>query len=251
MGARSLRSLAAAAAALGALAAALFLTFPEIDLHVASLFHDPVQGFVLANAISPSKLHAVLKVVVIAAVVVPCVRLAYRLQQTRDGRSHDMAVTAFLLAALAMGPGLVTNTLFKDHWGRARPRDMTVFGGTRDFTPPLLVADQCARNCSFVAGDPSVGFYFVAFAPVFARRRYAWIAFGLGAGSALGIIRMGQGAHFLSDVIFSGVFNILTIWLVHALILGRSERGPPKKFVPDRKPARPADGERDTDHKEW
>ena len=40
------------------------------------------------------------------------------------------------------------------------------------------------------------------------------IAFGLAAGG----LRLAGGAHFFSDVMFSGVFTFLIVWLMHALI---------------------------------
>ena len=40
------------------------------------------------------------------------------------------------------------------------------------------------------------------------------IAFGLAAGG----LRISGGAHFFSDVMFSGVFTFLIIWLMHGLI---------------------------------
>ena len=40
----------------------------------------------------------------------------------------------FLIGTLAVGPGLLANTLLKDHWARARRIDVTI-GGTSRFTP--------------------------------------------------------------------------------------------------------------------
>src|SRR6185369_4203205 len=39
----------------------------------------------------------------------------------------------FCLLLLALGPGLLVNVCFKDHWGRPRPRQMQLFGGDRSF----------------------------------------------------------------------------------------------------------------------
>lgn len=33
----------------------------------------------------------------------------------------------FLVLLLALGPGLLVNAIFKDHWGRPRPREITQF----------------------------------------------------------------------------------------------------------------------------
>ena len=36
---------------------------------------------------------------------------------------------------MAIGVGLFTHILLKDHWGRPRPKQVTQFGGTQEFHP--------------------------------------------------------------------------------------------------------------------
>ena len=108
--------------------------------------------------------------------------------------------------------------MFKDHWGRARPAHTQEFGGERTFSPPLVISDQCSRNCSFVSGDASVGFSLAALALVIAGRRRRWMTIGLAAGIAIGILRIALGRHYPSDVIFSGVFVLLTAAVLHRLM---------------------------------
>ena len=77
----------------------------------------------------------------------------------------------------------------------------------------------CEKNCSFVAGEGAGAFW--TFAPA-ALAPPAWrplayggaILFGLAAGG----LRLSGGAHFFSDVMFSGVFTFLIVWLMHGLI---------------------------------
>jgi len=129
-----------------------------------------------------------------------------------------------LLVVLAIGPGLVVNGILKEHWGRARPRDVTEFGGDRRFTPAFVISDQCERNCSFTAGHPSAGFALAALGYAYASRRKRWqvIAAATGFGLIVGLARVAAGGHFLSDVLFSGVIVIgLT------LLLGNRWIGPP------------------------
>lgn len=137
----------------------------------------------------------------------------------RQGR-----VAALLLVVLAIGPGLVVNGILKEHWGRARPRDVTEFGGDRRFTPAFVISDQCERNCSFTAGHPSAGFALAALGYAYSsrRRRRQVIAAATGFGLLVGLARVAAGGHFLSDVLFSGVIVIgLT------LLLGNRWIGPP------------------------
>ncbi|MDE2029728.1 MAG: phosphatase PAP2 family protein, partial [Alphaproteobacteria bacterium] len=119
-------------------------------------------------------------------------------------------------------PGLVANAGFKDHWGRARPREVVEFGGTRAFTPALEPQFETAHpNGSFVCGDGAFGFFFTAFAFVAVpkwRRRLFWA--GMGAGAAFSLTRLVQGGHFLSDIIYATFFMLLTTTLLYAVMYG-------------------------------
>jgi lipid A 4'-phosphatase len=128
---------------------------------------------------------------------------------------------AFLAVALALGPGLAV-TLLKDHWGRARPSQVLEPGPETRFTPPLLPAAECSRNCAFVSGHAAMGFYLTAVGLAFPRHRRAWLAAGLAAGTAIGVLRLAQGAHFLSDIVFAGILT----WFI-ALAVARVLRPTP------------------------
>jgi membrane-associated phospholipid phosphatase len=111
--------------------------------------------------------------------------------------------------------------VLKDHWGRARPSQVTEFGGTKTFTPAPLPADQCERNCSFPAGHPAMGFYLLSMAfLVRDQRRRRWAeAAAIGAGAAIGVVRLAQGGHFLSDVVFAGLLVAAVSWVLHRLVV--------------------------------
>ena len=95
------------------------------------------------------------------------------------------------------------------------------FGGTKSYTPPLTPSDQCAHNCSFVAGEASTIYVtFFALAFLFPSRGRQLIAAGIVAGSLAGLVRMAQGAHFLSDVIFAGVTMALTTVALYIVFEG-------------------------------
>ena len=199
-----------------------------IDLAISTWFFDPaLDRFPARGQAFPEAAHAAISLIgkvlaaLFAAGLIGCL-LTRRALVRLDARAYG-----FLLCCMLMGPLVISNGLFKNHWGRARPMQLIEFGGTHEFTPPLLIADQCQRNCSFVAGDPSVGFmlHCLAYLPS-ARRRRQWLFWaGMVAGAAAGALRIWMGAHFFSDVIFAAVFMLLVAALVHAVFHGwRSTR---------------------------
>ncbi|HEX4114188.1 MAG TPA: phosphatase PAP2 family protein [Stellaceae bacterium] len=207
--------------ALAALAAVLFTAAPQLDLSAAALFYR--DGFYLAaNPILHIPYRLVFYVTDALAILLPLALIVVLLRQ-RPLFGLDRRAAIFLIVALALGPGLAVNTVLKDHWGRARPSQIVEFGGTKHFTPALQPTDQCDRNCSFPAGHPAIGFYFLTFALLIpaARPRRIMFACAILAGALLGVMRMAQGGHFLSDVIFSGLIVTEVSWVAHALIVRR------------------------------
>jgi lipid A 4'-phosphatase len=206
-------------AALAAAAALTFSIFPHVDLWAAGWFYR--DGFYLADsAVLRLVFRAVYWVTDALAILLPLALLIVLWRQ-RPFLGLDRLAATFLIVALAIGPGLVVNTVLKDHWGRARPSQIVEFGGAKQFTPALEPSDQCNRNCSFPAGHPAIAFYFVSFAMLIPATRRKRMVFGgaVIAGALLGLMRMAQGGHFLSDVVFSGLIVIGVAWLAHDLIV--------------------------------
>lgn len=125
---------------------------------------------------------------------------------------------AFLLAAALAGPVLLVDNVLKDNSGRTRPINTTHFGGSKQFTPAFIPADQCQKNCSFVSGHVATASFIMAFGWLGAsavRRR--WLLGSMAAGGVMGIIRMLPGGHFLSDVIFAWFAVYFSLWAIEWL----------------------------------
>ena len=210
----------AAALATFAMGAAL-VAVPGIDLWVARQFYDPDLGFAASHQEPYATVRQALKVPVALLAAAGAMSLANRALDGRYLFGLERKAMTFLVAMAALRPGLLSESVFKSHWGRARPVHLVELGGTKLYTPPLVIADQCARNCSFISTEASYGYAFVALAFLQrgARRRRALSALGLGYGSAVGALRIIQGGHFLSDIFFSGVFMAALAWLLHRLIV--------------------------------
>jgi len=204
----------------------VFLVWPTLDLTIHRTLYDPLTRTFPGQQVWLFQFaaKAVEGVVVLAALLPLPIWLWNRLRRQAVGGVTGR-VYAYLLLSLALGPGLVVNEIFKNHWGRARPRQILEFGGTADFTPPWLPADQCARNCSFTSGDASVGFWLVTLAfllPEPWRTRAIWGSVALGL--CVGYARMAKGAHFMSDVLYSGLFVCLVARCLHAWLLAPQNR---------------------------
>jgi lipid A 4'-phosphatase len=200
-----------------ALAAAIVVvTWPEIDLAIAAFVHRPGQGFLLSGDPIAEGVQRWLGRAVATAAIVALALLAHALHR-RDGARIRRAL--YLVLSLAVGPGLIVNLVLKENWGRARPSQVTQFGGDKIFSPAFAIAGQCPRNCSFVSGDASIGFATLAVALLVVRRRRVAILAAIGAGAALGAMRIAQGGHFFSDVVFAGVFTALPVLLLHRFLI--------------------------------
>jgi len=212
-------------AAAHVLAAGVLVLSPAADLAVSAAFADPNGGF----RPSMPRLHngLLFAVDVIAWTLLfgaAAVWLASRRRAPDDPAAVDRRRrVATVVIALVLGPGLLVNAVFKEHWDRARPRDIIEFGGSRAFTAAPWPAAQCPSNCSFVSGHAAVGYFPMVVARVDPRRAAAWVAAGAIGGLGLGAQRVAVGAHFVSDVVFAYFATAIGGWLA-ALILRLAQR---------------------------
>lgn len=143
-------------------------------------------------------------------------------------RAHRRAALFFVLV-MVVGPGILTNSVFKKNWGRPRPRDLVEFNGNREYVKPW-VKNAPDHGHSFASGHAAAAFYLLTPYFLVRRRSRAWALFflvlGLTYGSLMGWARMRQGAHFLSDVFWGLGFVYLSgLALLYLLRLhGESDR---------------------------
>jgi membrane-associated PAP2 superfamily phosphatase len=123
--------------------------------------------------------------------------------------------------AMALGPVLVT--LLKDINTRACPWNLKDYGGMVDYSDLWFVPRALAGRC-FPGGHAAGGFSLVALA--FAgqaanhrglRRAGLWLGFG--AGAAFSLLRLAQGAHFMSHNLWSAVIDLCMAALCFAPLL--------------------------------
>jgi membrane-associated PAP2 superfamily phosphatase len=129
-------------------------------------------------------------------------------------------VGAFLVLSLALGPGLIVNGLLKPYWGRPRPSQLAVFGGTAEYIPVWQPGIE-VTGASFPSGHASMGFFLMVpgFLLYRRNRRLAVLFFtlGLSAGILVGTARIIQGRHFPSDVLWSAACVYFSALLLYVL----------------------------------
>ena len=126
---------------------------------------------------------------------------------------HWRKLSLYLVLVMAIGPGLIVNALLKEKWGRPRPRNVAEFGGDYRYELPLQY-DPISPGKSFPSGHASVAFYFFAPALLFRRlgraNYYTALGLTLAYGGLMGYVRIVQGGHYFSDIIWAAVI----VWLV-------------------------------------
>lgn len=201
-----------------------FLVFPGVDLAVSGWFWRQDGGWVLGRAPLLEFVRKGLPVVLAGVLIFLLIVWAAGRALKERFLGISGWVLFYLYASLIVGPGILVNAVFKDTWDRARPSQIIQFGGDATFTPPWMVADQCVDNCSFMSGHGALGFWVVAFAflaPVAWRGRA--ILAGLLFGAGVGAVRIIQGGHFFSDVVYAGALTVGVSWLLWWALLGSTE----------------------------
>jgi membrane-associated PAP2 superfamily phosphatase len=209
------------ALAIAATVGLLFGVYPKLDLELAGLSFDPSRdGFVQASVQPLGLWLRDLSRLIITTVAAPAfLALAMKLVRPRRPLIVPGRAVLFMIATLALGPGILANAVLKSYWGRPRPIDVTEFGGDQHFVAWWDPRGDCPGNCSFVAGEPSGAFWTVGPALLLPPAwRAGTVALALAFGAGLGGIRMYGGGHFFTDVVFAGVFMYLLAWLTHGLL---------------------------------
>ena len=141
------------------------------------------------------------------------------LTKPRFGANLRRCALVVLLTAI-IGPGLLVNVAFKDHWGRPRPRQTAAFGGLWEYRP-FYEHGVPGRGKSFPSGHAAMGFLLLAplaCRPLSRKKVLVLTVTGLAYGGAVSAARMAQGAHFGTDCLGSLAFVTLTAFSLAALI---------------------------------
>ncbi len=193
---------------------AVFSLWPDLDLRVTGAFYDG-QGFAVASNARIEWLRLALwdAAIAMALLAIGMTLATALLRAPLLGMGAKL--WGYVVLVFVLGPGVLVNGLLKQYWGRARPADTANFGGTAQFTPPYMISDQCASNCSFVSGEAAgaAAFAIAVLLVLDANRARLpnWgVVIGQGAAIAVPLFtawqRVAVGRHFLSDVLLAMLF---------------------------------------------
>lgn len=192
-----------------------FLVWPQIDLWISSQFYLPGQGFYMEFRPHWRTIYHlvndVTRAIYISLIVLLLVKLAGRMMKKHFLKKIRTAALLYLSLAMILGPWLGVHFMFKEGFDRPRPREIVEFGGDKPFVPAFHMGSL--EGNSFVSGHAAMGYFLVAFALLAKdkRSRRAMYLAGLGAGTFIGLIRVIQGGHFASDIVFAGIFTLMVI----------------------------------------
>jgi len=206
--------------AIAVMVGVIFAIRANFDIDITALFFNPNgRNFPIGGRLWEQHARDAARGLITLIAALPVVAVVGKLMLPHRRMFIGGRTALFLLLTVAIGPGLVANTLLKDHWGRARPIDILTFGGSDRFTPWWDPRGPCPNNCSFIAGEPSGAFWTLAPAAM-TPPQWRLLAYG-GAvvfGSALGVLRIAAGGHFFTDVVFAGVIMYLVAWSLYGFI---------------------------------
>lgn len=219
----------------------ILLTIPfwvwKLDYLIESSFYDPTKGgwylqkapfwdFMYRFGVFPGLLAALGSLFALS--------MSYWRPQWLQWRKPAL----FMILTLALGPGFLVNAVLKENYGRPRPAETTILGGTEEYLNVLVPGSSGGK--SFPCGHCSIGIY-LAVPFLFLRKKqkklaYAFLLGGTAFGLILGWARMIAGGHFPSDVLWS----VGLVWLTALAVANWIRLDEPIRKTASKKQARRA-----------
>jgi len=186
----------------------------DLDRRIASRFFNDSQGWYLAAKQPWSLLY---HYGTIPGILLSVAALAAWFWSYSSARFRYLQRFFLIIVLTAvLGPGVMVNGILKNYWSRPRPRQIQEFGGEWVYRHPHQPGVP-GKGESFPCGHCTMGFLFCSLM-VFRKHRallaYSGGIVGILLGGLLSAARMVQGAHFLSDTLWSmGILLMLPLAL--------------------------------------
>jgi lipid A 4'-phosphatase len=200
----------------------LFKQYPEIDLTVSDLAFKE-GSFVWSKSLVIKWLDKFIEYGSLA--IWGCFLLYFGMKEKREVKFFTKANQTKYLALVGLLGSVAAIHIIKRYYLRCRPLHIEAFGGMASFTGPwevnlgyLPTPNACL---SFVSGHAALGFLICSLAFLYeksSKKHKRFLLLGLLLGGSFGLMRILQGQHFLSDVIFSGYIVFFSAFLLNLLI---------------------------------
>ncbi len=177
----------------------------DIDIFISSLFYDGKQSFLIQSYfwISILSRKIFLPLLVLYIIIFPFISMYLPVKKIYLSYKFSIKDVVFVFFTFVFNLVFIVNYVLKANWGRVRPNEILQLGGKENFTAWYEYSSICNTNCSFVSGDASVGFSLIALFFITKNKFFLW--FSLFVGLFLGSIRIMEGGHFVSDILFAGL----------------------------------------------
>jgi lipid A 4'-phosphatase len=201
----------------------VFLTWAalalDVDMKVAAFFFNKSSGWTYKDA-EPWRalyLFGTMPGLALALMSLSILFLGF-IQPKWQTYQRQMLV---IVLTTILGAGVLVNGILKPYCGRPRPREIITFNGQWEFCRPCF-NDAPGKGLSFPCGHCTMAFIFVTLIylrPKSAAIAYGGAIFGLVYGILMGVARAAQGAHFVTDTLWSlGVLVIVSLLCNYILI---------------------------------
>lgn len=186
---------------------------PYVDRQLAILPYDPSIHYFYGELSWWCKLiYYSVNMVTVSLIVVPLILFILvwkKILQLDMLLIKRMMLITYL--SLAIGPGLLVNTLFKDGWGRPRPYQ--VIRDHKPFSYPWQPHFNHPKDNSFPSGHVSIG-AMIGVPFIVARKKKLGIGLCILGAALVGLVRFLQGGHYFTDITAAAII----VWLVSILV---------------------------------
>ncbi len=205
-----------------------FYCYPQWDIKISSFFWDKSHFIYLSQPWVnwANGIRKFLNILIWLVGIFVFIGLIFSFIFKKFKKNKKLkSIFFYLLICIILGPGLLVNWGLKNHWGQPRPVQIQQFSGDLSYQKDWVVSKQCPTNCAFVCGDCAGAFIFMAFVPLLrSRKKIMWTSgiFIILFSGLIGLIRLGQGGHFISDILLAYGIDSLVIWGAYRYLISPS-----------------------------
>src|ERR1041385_3413448 len=106
----------------------VFAAYPQLDIAISrAFFNESYRVFPVQYSLVARHLRDIFTYVIALIVAPAFLAVALKLVLPRRPMLISARAALFLIATLALAPGLMANVLLKENWGRPRPAEIQEF----------------------------------------------------------------------------------------------------------------------------